>query len=95
MYVLLWVTIKPLLEQDMVAPAFNPSICKAKTGRHLCEFEASLVYIVSSRTARATVRPRLNKQLASLWKDIQIVCSHLSLPSQELFHHPQLEFQIQ
>jgi hypothetical protein len=44
----------------MVASAFNPS-----TGRQrqadLCEFEASLVYIVSSRTARAIQRNKKTK----------------------------------
>ena len=35
--------------------AFNPSIWEAEAGRFF-EFEASLVYRVSSRTARATQR---------------------------------------
>ena len=38
----------------MVVPAFNPSM-KSK-GRRISEFEASLVYRVSFRTARATQR---------------------------------------
>jgi hypothetical protein len=38
----------------MVAHTFNASSWEAEAGRTLCEFEASLVYTVSSRTARAT-----------------------------------------
>jgi hypothetical protein len=47
-------------------------------GRQISEFEASLVYRVSSRTARATQRnlvsdspppPKKKKTLGSLWKD--------------------------
>jgi hypothetical protein len=37
----------------MVVLAFNPSIQEAKAAE-LCEFEASLVYRVSSRTARTS-----------------------------------------
>jgi hypothetical protein len=47
----------------MVAHAFNPSTWEAEAGggRRISEFEASLVYRVSSRTARATQRnPVLN-----------------------------------
>jgi hypothetical protein len=36
----------------MVVQAFNPSIWKVKAGRSL-EFKARLVYILSSKTARA------------------------------------------
>lgn len=39
----------------MVAHAFNLSTQEAQAGRY-CEFKAVLVYIVSSRTARATQR---------------------------------------
>jgi hypothetical protein len=39
----------------LVAHAFNPSTWEAEAGGFL-EFEASLVYRVSSRTARATQR---------------------------------------
>jgi hypothetical protein len=38
--------------QGVVAPAYNPSTWEA--GRRVSEFEASLAYRVSSRTARAT-----------------------------------------
>jgi hypothetical protein len=38
--------------QAVVVHAFNPSTQEAHV--HLCEFKASLVYRVSSRTARAT-----------------------------------------
>jgi hypothetical protein len=41
----------------VVVCAFNPS-----RGRRISEFEASLVYKVSSRTARATQRNPLEKQ---------------------------------
>jgi hypothetical protein len=44
----------------MVAHAFNPSTWEAETGR-ISEFEASLVYKVSSRTARATQRNPVSK----------------------------------
>jgi hypothetical protein len=39
-----------------VAHAFNPSTQEAERGRWSSEFEASLVYRVSARTARATQR---------------------------------------
>jgi hypothetical protein len=41
----------------MVAHAFNPS-----RGRRISEFEASLVYKVSSRTARAIQRNPVSKK---------------------------------
>lgn len=40
---------------------FNPNPSEAEAGK-LCEFEASVVYTASSRTARATQRPCLNNQ---------------------------------
>jgi hypothetical protein len=40
----------------VVAHAFNPSTREGGRGRQISEFEASLVYKVSSRTARATQR---------------------------------------
>jgi hypothetical protein len=48
----------------VVAHVFNPSTCEAEVGGFLSsEFEASLVYRVSSRTARATQRnPVLKNQ---------------------------------
>jgi hypothetical protein len=42
-----------------VAHAFNPSL--GGRGRQISEFEASLVYKVSSRTARATQRNHVSK----------------------------------
>lgn len=33
---------------------FNPSISEAEIGGSLCEFEVNLIYVVSSRTDRAT-----------------------------------------
>jgi hypothetical protein len=44
----------------VVSQAFNPSAWEAKSGRFL-EFEASLVYRVSSSTARATQRNPVSK----------------------------------
>lgn len=38
----------------VTANGFNPSTEEAETGGSLYEFETSLVYIVGSRTARAT-----------------------------------------
>ena len=38
----------------MVVHTFNPSTWEAEEGADFCEFKASLVYRVSSRTAKAT-----------------------------------------
>jgi hypothetical protein len=47
----------------VAAPTFNPNIQKAEAGRcYLCKFEASLIYRVSSRTARATQRNPVSKK---------------------------------
>jgi hypothetical protein len=40
---------------------FNPSTWEAEAGRQISEFEASLVYKVSSRTASATQRNPVSK----------------------------------
>jgi hypothetical protein len=40
----------------VVAHAFNPITREAEAGGFISEFEASLVYKVSSRTARTTQR---------------------------------------
>jgi hypothetical protein len=45
----------------VVAHAFNPSTSPRGRGRWISEFEASLVYRVSSRTARATQRNPVSK----------------------------------
>jgi hypothetical protein len=44
-----------------VAHAFNPSTFPSGRGRWISEFKASLVYKVSSRTARATQRKPVSK----------------------------------
>lgn len=38
-------------------------ILKAGRGRQICEFEANLVYLESSRTARATNRQNLSQKI--------------------------------
>jgi hypothetical protein len=45
----------------VVAHTFNPSTLGGR-GRQISEFEASLVYRVSSRTARATQRNPVSKK---------------------------------
>jgi hypothetical protein len=53
----------------VVAHTFNPSTQEAEAGRF--EFEASLVYKVSSRTARAIQRnPTLKKQKTKTKKEV-------------------------
>jgi hypothetical protein len=49
----------------VVLHAFNPS-----TGRRISEFEASLVYRVSSKTAKATQRNPVSKKKidSSIWE---------------------------
>jgi hypothetical protein len=48
--------------QSVVVHALNPSSWEAEAGRFLSSIEASLVYRVSSRTARATQRNPVSKQ---------------------------------
>jgi hypothetical protein len=72
----------------MVAHAFNPSPWEGGRGRQISEFEASLVYRVSSRTARAIQRnPVLRKKKkkkveyrAPLCRWQFLGCSMASLP---------------
>jgi hypothetical protein len=45
----------------MVVHTFNPSKIGRQRQVDLCEFEASLVYRASSRTARATLRKPVSK----------------------------------
>ena len=52
--------IKNKNSRAVVAHAFNPSIWEAEAGG-ISEFEASLVYKVSSRTARAIQRNPASK----------------------------------
>jgi hypothetical protein len=49
----------------VVAHAFNPSAREAEALRRISEFEASLVYKVSSRTARAIQRNPVSKNQKS------------------------------
>jgi hypothetical protein len=49
------------IEPGMVVHAFNPSTWEGR-GRRISEFEASLVYKVSSRTARAIQRNPVSKK---------------------------------
>jgi hypothetical protein len=57
-------SFKTSLQPGVVAHAFNPSTGRGvgwgRRGRWISEFEASLVYKVSSRTARAIQRNRLD-----------------------------------
>jgi hypothetical protein len=57
----------------VVAHTFNPS-----RGRWISEFEASLVYKVSSRTARAIEKPCLEKPKTNKTKQ-KIIISSISL----------------
>ena len=50
----------------MVVHDFNPSNSGSRGGR-ISEFEASLVYRVSSRTARATEKPCLKNKQAKMY----------------------------
>jgi hypothetical protein len=49
------------LKPGMVAHTFNPSTHSGGRGRRISEFEASLVYKVSSRAARAIQRNPVSK----------------------------------
>jgi hypothetical protein len=52
----------PIFSLVVVVHTFKSSMWEAETGASLCEFEASLFYRMSSRTARATQRdPDLTK----------------------------------
>jgi hypothetical protein len=58
----------------MVEHAFNPSTPEAGgRGRRISEFKASLVYKVSSRTARATQRNPVSKK--KKFHSVVILCS--------------------
>jgi hypothetical protein len=66
--------------QSVVVHAFNPSPCR---GRQISEFEASLVYKVSSRIARTTQRNPVsknkNKQINKQKTDVSLVYIHIWL----------------
>ena len=57
--------------REVMAHALNPSTLEAEAG-DLCEFEASLVYKASSRTARATQR-NLSKEQKEEKKEIHFL----------------------
>jgi hypothetical protein len=58
--------------QAVVAQAFNPSNWGGR-GRQISEFEASLAYSVSSRTARTTQRNPVSKnRTKATKKDVKI-----------------------
>jgi hypothetical protein len=62
------------LQPGVVAHAFNPSTREAEAGGSL-EFEASLVYKVSSRTARAIQRNPVSKNQKKKKKKKEIFTS--------------------
>ena len=62
----------------MVVHAFNPSTWEADRGRQISEFEASLVYQVSSRTARATQRNPVSKNHKKKKKKKRVPSIYLS-----------------
>jgi hypothetical protein len=60
---------------------FNPCTWEAEAGESLCEFEASLVYVASSRIAR---RPCIiKKKRGGKRKAILSLCSTFPLPCQD------------
>jgi hypothetical protein len=52
------------MKLGVMAHAFNPNTREAEAGGLISEFEASLVYRVSSRTARAIQRNLVSKNQA-------------------------------
>jgi hypothetical protein len=55
--------LRTQIRPDMVEHDNNSNILDAETGEdHLCEFEASLVYILSSRTVRAIEKDTVSKK---------------------------------
>ena len=67
-------------EPGMVGHAFNPSIGRQRQA-DLCEFEASLVYRASSRTARATQRNPVSKKQTNKQKYLSWSGSYMPLIS--------------
>jgi hypothetical protein len=53
---------KRVLLSPVVVHTFNPSAQEGRRGRGIFEFQASLVYKVSSRTARAIQRNPVSKR---------------------------------
>jgi hypothetical protein len=70
----------------VVAHAFNPSTWEAEAGGSL-EFEASLVYRVSSRTTRATQRNPVSKKKKKKKKRVPLCDSgdhYVPLPTNDM-----------
>jgi hypothetical protein len=53
--------LKDFIKPGVVAHTFNPSTWEAEAGGRISEFEASLVYKVSSRTAKVIQRNLVSK----------------------------------
>lgn len=68
-----WPNYDELFKPSLMACAVNPSTSEAEAA-DLCEFKASLVYIVSSRIARTIERDPVSKQTSK----------------KELFHNPRM-----
>ena len=64
----------------MVAHAFNPSTQEAEAGGCLFNIEATLIYIVSSRVAKATQREHVSREIMYFEKLLLLFC-HKSLTS--------------
>jgi hypothetical protein len=70
----------------VVAHAFNPSILGGRR-RQISEFKASLVYKVSSRTARATQRNPVSKKQTKKDKNISLHRLESIPPDLRLYKH--------
>jgi hypothetical protein len=75
--------IKEYCHRGMVAHTFNPSTREAR-GRWISEFEASLIYKVSSRTARATQRNPVSKNQKKKKKKKKEYCQDRLITSMKL-----------
>ena len=74
-----------------VTSTFNPSTQEAEAGRSP-KFEASLIYIRSSRTARATQRRPVSekkKKKKKVFFIFLLACVDFVYTSQVIFHNPE------